>query len=451
MARPIQRIKIYGVQDRRNAERVRLAWVVRYTIDGTHRSKSYRTKAEAERYRGALLQAVQSGDRFDPATGEPESWRIPLAELKVHAWVRRWLVDQWPEWQPRTRGSAAEALARFVTLAVDPRTVVPQSLRSYLRSALAPETEVVRDGDLERWLDRNCLTLGDLDKATVGEIARELTRKLDGEPLAATTAARYRTNARACLRSAVEAGAFPVDPWPLSSRTRSRRKVARRKPAVDIRSLPTPETMERALAAIDSHQPGSKTYRVMTAVAYYAGLRPSEVAMLRVRALVLPTTGWGRIDVTEADVSYDEPGEPKTGSRSVPIPPVLVAILRGWPDDINMSIPDALIFRTRNGTRPSASNWGRSWHRALRSIGHRTLRVYDCRHAAATTWLRAGVPLGEVARRLGHSVETLVSTYVGALDGDEQIANDRIDAILTPKANQDVDRSPAASDGPSAA
>ena len=33
----------YGVQDRRNAERVRLTWVVRYAIDGTHRSKSYRT------------------------------------------------------------------------------------------------------------------------------------------------------------------------------------------------------------------------------------------------------------------------------------------------------------------------------------------------------------------------------------------------------------------------
>jgi integrase len=57
--------------------------------------------------------------------------------------------------------------------------------------------------------------------------------------------------------------------------------------------------------------------------------------------------------------------------------------------------------------------------------------VYDCRHAAATTWLRAGVPLGEVARRLGHSVDTLVSTYVGALDGDEQIANDRIDQALS--------------------
>lgn len=31
---------------------------------------------------------------------------------------------------------------------------------------------------------------------------------------------------------------------------------------------------------------------------------------------------------------------------------------------------------------------------------------------------------------MGHSVETLVSTYVGALDGGEQLANERIDAVL---------------------
>jgi len=49
-------------------------------------------------------------------------------------------------------------------------------------------------------------------------------------------------------------------------------------------------------------------------------------------------------------------------------------------------------------------------------------------HAAATTWLRVGVPLGEVAKRMGHSVETLVSTYVGALAGDEMLANERIEA-----------------------
>jgi len=168
----------------------------------------------------------------------------------------------------------------------------------------------------------------------------------------------------------------------------------------------------------------------MTAVAYYAGLRPSEVVMLRVRSAELPAEGWGRLDITEADISFDEPGEPKTGPRTVPIPPVLVAMLREWVEQNDITPPDQLLFRTRNNTRPSGSNWARAWHRALESVGQQPMRVYDCRHAAATTWLRAGMPLGETARRLGHSVETLVSTYVGALDDEEQVGNQRIDALL---------------------
>jgi hypothetical protein len=41
------------------------------------------------------------------------------------------------------------------------------------------------------------------------------------------------------------------------------------------------------------------------------------------------------------------------------------------------------------------------------------------------------MPLGAVARRLGHSVETLVSTYVGALQGDDVAANKLIDAAYS--------------------
>ncbi len=185
------------------------------------------------------------------------------------------------------------------------------------------------------------------------------------------------------------------------------------------------------IAAIRSHQPASVTYQAMTAVAYYAGLRPSEVVMLRHSSLILPTTGWGAIDVVEADIGWDEPGEPKTGPRSVPIPPVLVAILRRWTDDGAFADND-LLFRTRNDNRPTPSNWSRALKRACLAVGCRPLRIYDCRHAAATTWLRSGVPLATIAMRLGHSVETLVSTYVGALDGDESIANERIEAALCP-------------------
>jgi integrase len=187
--------------------------------------------------------------------------------------------------------------------------------------------------------------------------------------------------------------------------------------------------MAGVIEAIRSHQPASHAYQVMTAVAYYAGLRPSDVVMLRAKALELPERGWGRIYVTEADVAFDEPREPKTGPPSVPILPQLVDILRAWVDEFGFVGVD-LLFRTRNGPRPRASNCSRALHRALRECGCSPMRTYDCRHAAATTWLRAGVPLGEVAKRMGHSVETLVSTYVGALAGDEAIASERIQAAL---------------------
>ncbi len=423
MVRPMQTVKVYGVQDRRSTTQAKLPWVVRYTIDGHHRGKSFRTRIEADRYRGLLLQEVQAGRRFDETTGEPESWQTPLAEARVHEWSRRWLGEQWQEWQPRTRASATEALARFITIAVEHGAKPPGGLRVYLHCALSPNADGVRDAQFEKWMAKNCLTLGEFDREQIAGIDRRLGLKLDGSPLAATTANRIRIVARASVRSAIEAGAVAPDVWPQRSKTRARRKVARTKRSVDVRSLPSTAAMAEAIDAIVTQQPGSKNYRVMTAVPYYAGLRPSEVVMLRVRSTELPANGWGRLDVTEADISFDEPGESKTGPRSVPIPPVLVKMLREWLQENNLASPDRLLFRTRNDTMPSGSNWARAWHRALESVGQRPMRIYDCRHAAATTWLRAGMPLAETARRLGHSVETLVSTYAGALDDEEHVAN----------------------------
>ena len=298
---------------------------------------------------------------------------------------------------PRTSARTVQALVRFVPLAVATEaTDPPPGLRSHLLSTLQPDFEAEVDGTCDPWLDAWSLRLTELNRALLADVDRQLGIGNDDQTLAPSTAVRYRTVAKACVRRAVELEILTSDPWPRASRGRSQRKAVRSKRAVDIRVLPDPLTMARAIEAIGSHQPGSRTYQVMTAVAYYAGLRPSEVVMLRGRVLHLPDSGWGRIDVLEADISFDEPGEPKTGPRRVPIPPQLVQILRRWVDEQGIG-PDALLFRTRNGSRPSASNWSRAWQRALRAIGHRPLRIYDCRHSAATTWLMAGVPLGEVA------------------------------------------------------
>jgi integrase len=427
---PVQSIKVYGVQDRRRFELAKLPWIVRWSMDGRQHSRSWRTRAEADRYRSQLLMAQTAGLVFDPVTAEPVSWQPGSDEVQVHMWARRWLAEQWPEWQPRTRASAIEALARFVPLAVVSRsTAPPQNIRAHLVCTLVPGVD---PGEVacERWLDRHSLELRYLDRQVLAAAEQRLVKRADGSPLAASTASRYRKVAHACIRRAVELDILPTDPWPPPPRGRSRRKSAKVDRTVDVKKLPDPPTMAAAIAAISTHQPGSRTYQIMTAVIYYAGLRPSEVVMLRPRAVHCPKSGWGSIDVVEADVSFDEPGEPKTGSRVVPIPPILVRALRAWLDSHDFASTD-LMFRTRTGGRPRAPNWARAWHRALGQVGAPRLRVYDCRHAAATTWLGAGVPLGEVAKRLGHSVETLVSTYVGALIGDEALANKRIERALS--------------------
>lgn len=83
------------------------------------------------------------------------------------------------------------------------------------------------------------------------------------------------------------------------------------------------------------------------------------------------------------------------------------------------------------GTFPILSAWRVVLPRATRVVGAPHIRADDGRHAAATTWLRAGVPLAIVALRLGHRVETLVTSYVGAIDNDDETANALIDAAIT--------------------
>jgi integrase len=424
-----QEIQVFGIQNRPLSERTKRPWIVRWAVALKRHSKSFHTRAEAERYRSLLTHAKTLGETFDEVTGEPLSWRPTADDVQVHIWARRWLAEEWPEWAPRTRVSALEAIARFVPLLHGPDSPTPPiALRAHLYASLPPAPEGPPDNECEKWLGRWCLKMGQLNRQVLAAAERQLLMAGDGQPLAASTASRFRKVAHACVRRAVDLEVLPADPWPPRPKGRSQRKATRTR-TVDLRRLPEPRTMAAAIANIASHQPGSLKYQVMTAVVYYAGLRPSEVIMLRPRALRLPEAGWGRLDVTEADVSFDEPGEPKTGPRSVPVPPVLVNVLRAWVDDHDLA-PDDLLFRTRNGKLPTRSNWSRAWQRALRATGVAPLRIYDCRHAAATTWLKAGAPLGEVARRLGHSVETLVSTYVGALAEDETLANERIAKVL---------------------
>ena len=426
-----QDVRIWSIQRKQNRPR---PYVVRWVVDGRQHNRSFRTKAEAERLRSRLLLAQEIGERFAAGTGEPETWAPSASDQTLYDWCRQWVAGEWEEWAPRTRDSEVEALSRFVPLVVGPGAPSPpDGLRRYLLSALRPGHDHGSDPvgtEFEVWLSRFVLSLGDLSESVLADVDRGLGLGLQGQALAPNTAVRYRRTARSCVQRAVDLKMIATSPWPPSPRGRSRRKSQRRTQAVDVKRLPSPATMLRIIEAMPSHQPGSRTFQAMTCVGYFAGLRPSEVIMLRAGALELPSNGWGRIDVVETDDGYDQAAEPKTGPRSVPIPPELVEVLTNWLIGLGDVEATSLLFRTRTGARPGLANWRRSLIRATEIVGHGPMSPYDCRHACATTWLGAGVALGEAAMRLGHSVETLVAHYVGALEGDDVYANRRISDAL---------------------
>ena len=58
------------------------------------------------------------------------------------------------------------------------------------------------------------------------------------------------------------------------------------------------------------------------------------------------------------------------------LPPRLVELQRSWVAEHGLGNDD-LLFRTRNDRRPAPSNWSRALKRALATVGHPPLWVYE--------------------------------------------------------------------------
>ena len=122
--------------------------------------------------------------------------------------------------------------------------------------------------------------------------------------------------------------------------------------------------------------------------------------------------------------------------RRVPIPPELVAILRQHLDTYGAA-PDGRLFRTSTGGHVTATAYYRAWEAARRygltpeAVGSPLAgQPHDLHHGGVTLRLNAGVPAPEVARRAGHGVDVLLKIYAGCIDGEEEVANRRIEDAL---------------------
>ncbi|MFG3307615.1 hypothetical protein [Streptomyces wuyuanensis] len=95
------------------------------------------------------------------------------------------------------------------------------------------------------------------------------------------------------------------------------------------------------------------------------------------------------------------------------------------------------MFGNERGGVVGSSTYWRVWEEAReyalppeRTASPLAGRPYDLRHACITRWLNAGVPIAEVARRVGNSPEVIHRRYHGCIDGHEEAANAKIAKAL---------------------
>jgi integrase len=444
-------VRLWAIRKRSNR---RMPYQLRWVVAGHEHSESFLTKALADAFRAELLTGARAGEPFDPMTGLPESRTRDISWFQ-HACD---YVDmKWPRAAAKSRKSIAEAMTTVSLALLANRRGKPddEALRAALygwvfspahRSAeVPPEISATL-----AWLDQASVPVASLrDLPTVRRVLDALSKRMDGQPAAATTMYRKRAVFYNALGYAVERQLLPTNP--IDQVQWSAPEVAE---TVDRRVVAGPDQVKQLLAAVRSKSAQGEHLYAFFAVLYYAGLRPSEAIALRADNCVLPETGWGRLDLTSSEPragqNWTDDGRARDARglkhrsadevRSVPIPAVLVGILQQHLATYGEG-SDGRLFRSGRGGPLQETAYARVWRAARQSAltpaqasSPLARRPYDLRHACASLMLNAGVPATEVARRLGHSVAMLLKRYANCIDGQETTANERIAEALGEEA-----------------
>lgn len=428
----------------REKRRYRVKWM----IDGHHKTRSLKVKAEAERLRSQLLVAASAGLPFDEATGLPVEWL--RSELTWWSWSVEWLSLKWPRWAGTTRRTGVETLVELTpNLLRRAAPAPPDELREWLWTAgyvpTLPDQD--RTGPCATWLQRWSLPLDELDPASLESALTAATTRQDGHMVSPNVATRRRNTLKSVLKVAVRRGLIDANPM-----DRVEWDAPQQSTEIDVSTLPSVPEVEALLDYIEQLPSEGARYSAFLAMIGLAGLRPSEVAGLMTADLALPSDGWGLARLRGAITS---PGSRYTGhgrvretkglkhraagtTREVPLPPSLVHRLvqhfDRWPGPA-----DGLAFNNAAGRPVTAENYGKVWAKARSQLWPTgplaKTPPYDLRHTAATTMLRAGVSLPEVSRRLGHSVDVLLRVYAGVFHDERDRSNAMIDAELHRQQN----------------
>ena len=422
-------------------------WIVRWRVAGEPTSRSFRTSIIAEDFRQKLLRAAAVPQEWDQATFLPTAWEV-IKKPSVASVAREFFLQEWADLQPNSRRSLGEALVRFVAVSsTDAAPELTEAERTEFRrevGAWLSNSAYTPTPWIQEWLDKYSPPIDSLvDEAIktdrLAEIDGALKIKDDGGAAASATWRRYRSGVSRCMKFAVGKGyissfKFPEDETGEKNRKNAKRGIARKNQA--LRDLPKKDGFLRILEMSVNDQPESYRYRAMNAVGGLAGLRPGEVAILKVEDLKFEESGAPYLEIALAwpgagedwGESEENSDLPKTAAgRRVYIPNLLVDEINDWCK--RAQITSGPMFLTPDGKPPT--NWARSLAKACEKAGIKKLSPYGLRHTNATMQMTAGVPLGAIAEQLGNSIEVLVKHYLGYLEGSQLEARERFQDFLS--------------------
>ncbi|WP_055480479.1 tyrosine-type recombinase/integrase [Sphaerimonospora mesophila] len=446
-------VKFWEIQ--RRTDRKTAAFLVRWTVDRKAKSKSFRTKGLADSFLSDLRQAAKAGEAFDVVTGLPVSMLTPeptgpsFLEFAQSYVLRRWRTSA-----ARTRETDAYALLTLVpALVADvPGRPDPEELRAALRAhALLPEDRraelTSQQAAALRWVEKASLPMSSLGEPATLRLALDaISATFSGKAAGANTVRRKRAVLHHLLELAVEQKLFPGNPLDEIKWTPPKAVTV-----VDPRTVVNPTQARDLLDAVSKvgRKRGARL-KALFACVYYAALRPEEAADLREKNLTMPDSGWGLIVLErarpQATKRWTDTGQTHESrrlkhradkeTREIPIPPVLVTILREHIKDYGVA-KDGRLFRTATGGFYSSSAYSSVWQEARKLAltpaqvaSSLAARPYDLRHAAVSLWLNVSVPAPEVAKRAGHSVDVLLRVYAKCLDGQQDHINGKINDAL---------------------
>ncbi|MCW2877441.1 MAG: hypothetical protein JWQ95_1541 [Sphaerisporangium sp.] len=428
---------------------------VRWTVGTREKSSTFRTKGLAESYLSDLRQAAKRGEAFDMDTGLPESMIKAKNARTWYAFAVAYVEARWPHSAAKTREGMTDALSNVTPVLTTDRPGRPdgENLRRALREFAFVPAERRPNPSPEiagalRWLEAASLPLSALEDVQHTRAALEaLALLLDGKAAAASTYRRKRAVFHHALDYAVELEELSANPL-------DRVKLRRTKSTgeIDRRVVVNPAQARELLTAVTyCGRTRGPMLAAMFACMYFGGLRPAEAVGLRKKDCHLPATGWGLLTLektmpqsnkrfTDSGETHDDRGlkhRDEKVTRPVPIPPELVALLRDHIDRYGVG-DDGRLFRTRTGGLISGSAYAKVWKEArtyaLRPdqvVSPLARRPYDLRHAAVSLWLNAGVHAPEAAERAGHGVDVMLRVYAKCIDGQREVANQRIlDALV---------------------